>query len=100
MSDTARRPKPRAQATMRRVRLGEAIGTVEAVRGRVADVLWDTGARCPVPLAWLSDAPGCAQCGGPWRPNGARGNTALTPAAREPKDVTLTRGVPRGHRSG
>jgi hypothetical protein len=50
---------------MRRVRLGETTGTVEAIRGRVADVLWDTGARCPVPLAWLSDAPGCAQCGTP-----------------------------------
>lgn len=53
-------------ATMsKRVKLGEAMGTVEVVRGKVAEVRWDTGARSPVPLAWLSDAPGCEHCGGP-----------------------------------
>lgn len=48
-----------------RVQLEEATGTVEAVRGRIATVRWDTGALSPVPLTWLSDAPGCAQCGAP-----------------------------------
>jgi endogenous inhibitor of DNA gyrase (YacG/DUF329 family) len=50
--------------TASRVVLGEATGTIEAVRGKVADVLWDTGARSPVPVAWLSGAPTCAECGG------------------------------------
>jgi hypothetical protein len=50
---------------MDRVKLGEATGTVESVRGKVAEVRWDTGARSPVPLAWLSDAPSCFECGGP-----------------------------------
>ena len=50
---------------MERVRLSEATGTIEAIRGPVAEVRWDTGARSAVPLAWLSDAPGCAECGGP-----------------------------------
>ena len=47
----------------KRVRLEEAVGTVEEIRGRVALVRWDTGARSPVPFAWLSDAPGCQECG-------------------------------------
>jgi hypothetical protein len=38
---------------MRRVLLGKAIGSVEAVRGDVAEVRFDTGAHCPVPLALL-----------------------------------------------
>jgi len=46
-----------------RVRLEEALGTVEEIRGRVVQVRWDTGARFPVPIAWLSDAPGCQECG-------------------------------------
>jgi hypothetical protein len=50
---------------MRRVVLGEATGTIESVRDKVAEVRFDTGARCPVPLAWLSLAPGCAERGGP-----------------------------------
>jgi hypothetical protein len=50
---------------MLRVVLGEAAGTIESVRDNVAEVRFDTGARCPVPLAWLSPAPGCAECGGP-----------------------------------
>jgi hypothetical protein len=50
---------------MTRVVLGKATGTVESVRGRVAQIRWDTGARCPVPLAWLAPAPSCAECGGP-----------------------------------
>jgi hypothetical protein len=50
---------------MRRVVLKEATGTIESVRDKVAEVRFDTGARCPVPLAWLSPAPGCAECGGP-----------------------------------
>lgn len=39
-----------------RVRLdpGSATGTVERVRGEIAEVLWETGARCPVPGGWLS----------------------------------------------
>lgn len=41
---------------------GEATGTIERVRPSspssdgdymVAEVLWDTGARCPEPLSWL-----------------------------------------------
>jgi endogenous inhibitor of DNA gyrase (YacG/DUF329 family) len=51
-----------------RVVLAEAMGTVESVRDNVAEVRWDTGARCPVPLAWLSPASGCAECGGPMEP--------------------------------
>ena len=50
---------------MRRVQLEQATGTIESIRGEVAEVLWDTGARSPVPLAWLSDAPGCEECRGP-----------------------------------
>jgi hypothetical protein len=50
---------------MRRVVLAGATGSVEAVRGNVAEVRFDTGARCPVPLVWLSPAPGCAECCGP-----------------------------------
>jgi hypothetical protein len=39
-----------------RVRLepGTAAGTVENVRGEVAEVRWDTGARCPVPISWTA----------------------------------------------
>ena len=47
-----------------RVQLEQATGTVEAIRGDAVEVLWDTGARCPVPIRWLSDAPGCEECGG------------------------------------
>ena len=47
-----------------RVQLEQATGTVEAIRGDAVEVLWDTGARCPVPIRWLSDAPGCEDCGG------------------------------------
>jgi hypothetical protein len=38
-----------------RVRLdpGTAIGTVERVRGEVAEVRWATGARCSVPFDWI-----------------------------------------------
>lgn len=38
-----------------RVRLnpGTATGFVERVRGEVAEVAWDAGARSPVPVAWL-----------------------------------------------
>jgi hypothetical protein len=50
---------------MTRVVRGEASGMVEGVRGRVAEVRFDTGARCPIPLAWLSPAPTRAECGGP-----------------------------------
>jgi hypothetical protein len=50
---------------MRRVVLGKATGSIETVQGNVAEVRFDTGARCPVPLTWLSPAPGCAECGGP-----------------------------------
>jgi len=32
---------------------GSATGTIERLRGAVAQILWDTGARCPVPLAWI-----------------------------------------------
>lgn len=32
-----------------RVRLEDALGTVEELRGRVAVVRWETGARSPVP---------------------------------------------------
>jgi len=44
-------------ATGDRVQLDEALGTIERVRpdGATAEVLWDTGARCPLPLSWLSD---------------------------------------------
>jgi hypothetical protein len=34
---------------------GSATGTIERLRGDVAEVLWDTGARCPVPLAWIAE---------------------------------------------
>ena len=34
---------------------GSATGTIERLRGEVGDVRWDTGARCPVPLAWLGE---------------------------------------------
>jgi len=47
-----------------RVQLEQATGTVETIRGDAVEVLWDTGARCPVPIRWLSDAPGCEDCGG------------------------------------
>lgn len=48
-----------------RVQLVAATGIIERVRGEVAEVRWDTGARSPVPLAWLSPAPGCRECGAP-----------------------------------
>jgi predicted nucleic acid-binding Zn ribbon protein len=35
--------------------LGSATGTIERLQDEVADVRWDTGARCPVPLAWLGE---------------------------------------------
>jgi hypothetical protein len=40
-----------------RAQLYEALGTIEKLRedGMTAEVLWDTGARCPLPLDWLSD---------------------------------------------
>jgi hypothetical protein len=40
-----------------RVQLDQALGTIEKVRedGVTAEVLWDTGASCPVPLDWLTD---------------------------------------------
>jgi hypothetical protein len=43
-----------------RVQPREEIGTIERIRPssdgsyEVAEVLWDTGARCPEPLSWLS----------------------------------------------
>jgi excisionase family DNA binding protein len=38
-----------------RVQLGTATGIIEKVRGDVAEILWDTGARCPVPIEELTD---------------------------------------------
>jgi hypothetical protein len=32
---------------------GTATGTVITLRGEVAEVRWDTGARCAVPIGWL-----------------------------------------------
>ena len=34
---------------------GSATGTIERLRGDIAEVLWDTGAGCPVPFAWLGE---------------------------------------------
>jgi len=34
---------------------GVAIGTVEKIRDDVAEVRWDTGARCPIPLTELAE---------------------------------------------
>jgi|SRR5215211_6866490 len=46
-----------------RVQLEQATGTVEAICGTVAEVRWDTGARCSVHIRSLRDAPGCQECG-------------------------------------
>ena len=40
-------------AWVRMVR-GRATGRVRSIGGGVADVDWDTGARCPVPIRWLT----------------------------------------------
>ena len=37
-----------------RVRLDTAAGIVTKIDNGIVHVLWDTGARCPVPEAWLT----------------------------------------------
>ena len=75
-----------------RVRLRTAIGTIAAIRDDdVAEGLWDTGARCPVPLSWLTlEAPFEAAAGASDADRALRGG-------RTPDPLSVTRCRMCGH---